>query len=134
MLFGEAVVVLNPAAAPKLLRAQKTLGQLLSKQRFVSAQLLELFGTSLWRELAERANAAARAIEAGLRGVPDVRVLYPVQANSAFVQVEPSVAELLAAEFRCQAAAVPEPATRIMASWDTEPSDVDRLVDAVRGA
>jgi threonine aldolase len=132
MLFGEAIVVLNPAAAPKLQRAQKTLGQLLSKQRYVSAQLLELFGTSLWRELAEQANAAAQAVGGELGAVPGVRVLYPVQANSVFVQVEPSVAGLLTTAFFCQPTAVPAPALRIMASWDTEAADVDRLVDAVR--
>ena len=132
MLFGEAIVVLDPATAPKLLRAQKTLGQLLSKQRYVSAQLLELFGTSLWRELAEQANRCARLLDEGLRPLPDVHVRHPVQANVAFVEATPAVAAMLADRFRCQTSREPVPSIRVMASWDTEPADVDDLVGAVR--
>ncbi len=131
MLFGEAIVVLDPATAPKLLRAQKALGQLLSKQRYVSAQLLELFGTSLWRELAEQANRCARLLDDGLRPLPGVHVRYPVQANVAFVEATPKIAAMLGDRFRCQTSREPKPSVRVMASWDTEPADVDELVGAV---
>ena len=132
MVFGEAIVVLDPAIAPRLLRAQKALGQLLSKQRYVSAQLLELFGTPLWRELAEQANRCARLIDDGLRPLPDVRVRYPVQANVAFVEGTPAVANMLVDRFRCQMSREPQPSVRVVASWDTEPADVEELVGAVR--
>ena len=48
LLYGEAVVVLNPAASDGLLYLRKLTMQLASKMRFVSAQLIALLDDDLW--------------------------------------------------------------------------------------
>ena len=82
LMLGEAVVVLDPAAAPHVDYVRKSSTQLASKMRFVSAQLEALLGTDLWLENATHANAMAQRLAAGLDGVVDIP--RPVQANAVF--------------------------------------------------
>ena len=59
LLFGEAVVVLDPEAADGLIYLRKMDMQLASKMRFVSAQLIALLEGDLWLRSAAHANAMA---------------------------------------------------------------------------
>jgi threonine aldolase len=132
LMFGEVVVVADAARAPAVARARKGLAQLGSKLRFASAQLIELYGSALWAELAAHANNRARELAARLEVFDAVTVRYAVQANAVFVHVPPAVATVLADQFWCQTFVVPERLVRLMCSWDTTDDDLDRVVDAVR--
>ncbi|MCU1509625.1 MAG: pantothenate kinase, partial [Glaciihabitans sp.] len=59
LLYGEAVVVLNPDASDGLLYLRKLNMQLSSKMRFVSAQLIALLTDDLWLRSAHHSNAMA---------------------------------------------------------------------------
>lgn len=132
LLFGEAVVVLRPEAAPGLLYLRKMNMQLSSKMRFVSAQLLALLDGDLWLRSARHANAMAQRLRAGVSGLDGVRLTQTPQANAVFAVLDRDVAERLRQQFRFYDW---DPATgevRWMCAFDTTESDVDDFVEALR--
>src|SRR5690606_15286342 len=86
-LGAEAVVAIRPEALPGLSYVRKLNMQLASKMRFLSAQLLALYGGDLWRRLARHSNAMAKRLGAGIESlgtggsVPGARLMLPVQSN-----------------------------------------------------
>ena len=104
----------------------------MAKLRFVAAPWAALLQSGAWLRNAEHANAMARRLEAALRGLPGVTILYPVQANAVFVRLPPGAAdELRRRGWHFYTIAGGE---RLMCSWDTEPADVDALVRDVAAA
>ncbi|ROS30605.1 low specificity L-threonine aldolase [Cellulomonas sp. PhB150] len=131
LLYGEAVVVLDPAADGGLGYLRKMDMQLTSKMRFVSAQLVALFESDLWLRSARHANAMAARLRSGLEGLPGVVVTRPTQANGVFVVFPAGVAEALRRRWRFYDWDVATGEARLMCSFDTTPGDVDELVAAV---
>lgn len=76
MMFGEAVVVLNPDAVRQMKHIRKMSMQLASKMRFVSVQLEALLAKDLWLRNARHANAMAQRLAAGVRETDGVEILY----------------------------------------------------------
>src|SRR5690554_2759632 len=66
LLYGEAVVVLNPEVSEGLLYLRKLNMQLASKMRFVSAQLIALLSDDLYLRSAGHANAMAARLRTAL--------------------------------------------------------------------
>jgi threonine aldolase len=132
LMLGEAVVVLDPAAAPHVDYVRKASTQLASKMRFVSAQLEALLGTDLWIENAAHANTMAQRLAAGLAG--HVEVPRPVQSNAVFARLPQHVIETLQEtyEFYVWDGTVGE--VRWMTAWDTTAEQVDEFVADVRRA
>ncbi len=133
--FAEVVVVREEATAQALHRLVKPSMQQSSKTRFVSAQLLALFGTDLWRRTAGAANAAAADLAAAVRSA-GVRTTRPVQANAVFAELPPQVAARAAARvpFHVWDPAY-SPATvevRLVASFDTTAADVEGFAAVLR--
>ena len=87
---AEAVVVFNPALADDLGFLRKRGGHLLSKMRFVSAQMEAWLASGLWLRLARHANAMADRLAAGLAAVPGAEIAFPVEANELFVRLPES--------------------------------------------
>ena len=133
-MAAEAVVVLDPAAAPGLRYVRKFDMQLASKMRFVAAQLLALYDGELWLRSATHANAMATRLAAGLAGVPGVRITQPTQANGVFAVLAPGVADEVRRRFRFYDWDRRTGEVRLMCAWDTTPEDVDALVAAVAAA
>lgn len=95
--LAEAVVILNPALIRDFEYWHKRMGQLPSKMRFVSAQLLALIEDDLWLTLARHANGMARRLAEGLSALEGVSLVYPQAANALFVTLPPALAEALQA-------------------------------------
>ena len=129
MLLGEAVVVLNPELDRGLDRLRKTSMQLASKLRFVSAQFLALLEGDLWLRNASHSNAMAALLREGLEGVP---ISHPVQANAVFVELPAAVRAELHEQFHFYDWDVARGQVRWMASFDTTPDDIQRLIKAVK--
>jgi threonine aldolase len=128
-LAAEAVVFFNPDLVRDFEFRRKRAGHLLSKSRFVAAQLLAYVETGLWQRNARRANDLARRIGRAAGAT----LLHPVEANEVFVQLgEPRKAQLRAQGFEfydwgpegCGEA-------RFVASWDQREADVETLVRAL---
>ena len=84
-LGADAVVFFDPAMARDFERRRKRAGHLMSKLRFVSAQLIAYFKKELWLNNARHANAMAMRMAEGLKAVPRAKLLHPVDANEVFV-------------------------------------------------
>jgi threonine aldolase len=131
LLYGEVVVVVNPDAAPQMLRIRKSAMQLGSKLRFVSAQFEALLGGDLYLRNAAQANAMAARLAAALQEVSGVTVLHPVEANAVFAKLPPGVADDLRREFAFSVWNERTGEVRLMCSFDTTEADVDSLAAAV---
>lgn len=81
---AEAIVVFDPALAESLSKRRMRAGQLLSKARFLAAQLLALTEDDYWIELAAHANAAAQTLAKAVATCPGARLAAPVEANEVF--------------------------------------------------
>lgn len=93
-MMAEAVVFFDPALADAFALRRKRAGQLLSKSRYLAAQLLAYVADGLWLRLAAHANAMALRLAEGLaaRGYPPI---HPVEANEVFVRLPEALAEAL---------------------------------------
>lgn len=136
-MAAEAVVVIDPDRVAGTDFIQKFSMQLASKQRFVSAQLLQLFGTDLWRRNAAHANAQAAKLGRALSEVPGVTLSRPTEVNATFPEVPPKVAEALRDRYLIHVwdtAPSGRPVLRIMCSFQTTDAQIGALVDCARRA
>lgn len=132
-LAAEAVVFFNPAMAEDFGYARKRGGHLVSKTRFLSAQLDAWLADDLWLRLSAHANAMADRLAAGIQGLPGVVLEHPVEANEVFVRLpEPAIAVLEAAEFGFYH--WPGGLVRLVTAFDTPAAAVDTLLSVLRGA
>ena len=78
-----------------LAERRKRAGHLLSKLRFLSAQLVAMLEQGRWLRYAAHANAMADRLAAGLAALPELRLVQPVEANELFVAMpDPWIAAL----------------------------------------
>lgn len=146
-LFGDAVVFLRPELADGFEFVRKQLGQLASKMRFVSAQFEALLGGELWLENARHANAMAARLADAVRGLCELEIAYPVEANAVFARLPRSAIDRLLAELpgeppfhawdagsAFRATGAESNLVRWMCAWDTTTDDVDAFAAAVRDA
>lgn len=132
MLYGECVLVLDPALDRGLANIRKHTMQLASKMRFVSAQLEALLADDLWLRSAGHANAMAARLAAGVAGVPGIEVVHPVQANGVFARLPRASAEAArAAGYAFYDWPSSPDMARWMCSFDTTEADVDGFVAAL---
>ncbi len=129
-LAAEAVVIFNPALADDFGYLRKRGGHLLSKMRFISAQLDSWLAEDLWLRLARHANAMADRMAAGLTALPGVELAYPVEANEVFVRLsEAAIAAAQAAHFHFHR--WDGPVLRLVTAFDTPAWAVDAFVKNV---
>lgn len=129
---GEAVVFFNRERAAEFDYRCKQAGQLGSKMRFIAAPWIAVLETGAYLRHAQHANHCAELLERGLHAIPGVRVLFPRQANSVFVQFPPGAAEALQAKGWIFYTFIGLGGARLMCSWDTTPADVNALLDDIR--
>ncbi|GGO41811.1 threonine aldolase [Streptomyces daqingensis] len=132
MLFGEAVIVLDPGAVGAMKHLRKLSMQLASKMRFISVQWDALLSGDLWLRNARHANAMAQRLAEGVKSVDGVEILYPVQANAVFARLPNEVSERLQKRFRFYFWDEAAGDVRWMCSFDTTEEDVDGFVAALR--
>jgi threonine aldolase len=89
-LAAEAVIFFDPACAAGMSERRKRGGHLISKHRFVAAQIEAYLADDLWLALARHANAMADRLTAGLAAAGLVPA-WPVEANEIFVALPPQV-------------------------------------------
>jgi len=132
LIFGEAVVVLDPARSTGLRYLRKLNMQLASKMRFISAQLVALLEGDLWLRSAAHANAMAQRLRAGVSGLPGVTVTQPTEANGVFAILPEGVADKLRESYAFYDWDPARREVRWMCAFDTTGDDVDGFVGALR--
>ncbi len=133
MAVGEAVIFFDPKLAKEFAYRCKQGGQLASKMRYLAAPWVTMLD-EVWLRNATHANTMAATLEAGLRDVPGVKIMYPRQANSVFVELPPAVADSLRARGWHFYDFIGFGTARLMCSWDTSAGDVTELVADARAA
>ena len=126
-MSAEALIFFKPELAEETLVRRKQAGHLLSKGRYLAAQLLALIEDDRWLANGRAANAAARA----LAEAAGARLVLPVEANELFVRMTADeAATLRAAGFDFYDWAPGE--VRLVTSWDQDMAAVEGLAAAIR--
>ena len=129
--IGEAVVFFNLELAEEFAYRCKQAGQLASKMRFLSAPWVGMLENSAWLRHARHANDMAQLLHDLL--VPlGVKILFPKQANSVFVELPQTVIRALWAKGWMFYTFIGAGGCRLMCSWDTTESEVQSLVDDIK--
>ena len=137
LLFGEAIVALDPSKSEGLIYLRKLNMQLASKMRFISAQLLALLTDDLYLRSAAHANAMA----ARLRGALEERIAagsisglsfsQVTQANAIFAILPNDAADRIRERVRFYDWNRAGGEVRWMCSYDTTEADVDNFVAVI---
>ncbi len=131
IMGGEAVVFFNREFAADFLYLRKQGMQLASKMRFIAAQFEALLTNDLWQRSAGHANRMARVLEAEVRKIPQVRVVWKVEANGVFAQIpRPAIAKIQERYF-FYPWIEEECIVRWMCSFDTTEEDVKDFAKVV---
>lgn len=132
ILLGEGILTLRSELAADLKYLRKMNMQLSSKMRFISAQLIELYGTELWRELASHSNAMATKLSQAVGDIEGVELVYPTQANGVFAQLPNEISDQLREHFRFYDWDRAAGQVRWMCSFDTTEEDVEAFISKLR--
>ena len=92
---AEALIFFDPDRAEGVPRSRKRSGHLLSKGRFLAAQLLAMVEGDVWLANARAANRAAGALA---QAAGAERLVHPVEANELFVRMTADEAASLRAQ------------------------------------
>lgn len=125
-MSAEALVFFKPELVEATRYRRKRGGHLLSKGRYLAAQLTAMLKDDLWLKNARAANDAAQILAAASSG----RLVYPVEANEVFVRMSPAEAASLRAQgFDFYDWAPGE--IRLVTSWDQSKGEVSALASAI---
>ena len=125
-MSAEALVFFRTDLADATLRRRKRAGLLLSKGRYLAAQILAMLDDDLWIENGRAANARAATLGAQAGG----RLVHPVQANELFLRATPAEAAALRAKgFDFYDWAPGE--IRLVTAWDSPVEAVAALAEAI---
>jgi threonine aldolase len=127
----DAIVVFTPELADGLAVQLRRAGQVWSKMRFASSQLMAYVEAGLWLRLATASNAAAARIAGGIAGLPGLRLVAPVEVNEIFLELPSAAMDALEQDgfqFYRRSATL----ARFVCRFDTSETDADALVAALR--
>ena len=124
MSTGEAVIFFKRELAHEFEYRCKQAGQLASKMRFMAAQWIGMLSGGAWLRNARMAGLLEQRIE----GLPGLRIMFPVQANSVFVEMPPELIDALHTRGWHFYTFIGQGGGRFMCSWDTTEADVSALV------
>ena len=125
-MSAEALIFFKPDLAAATLYRRKRAGLLLSKGRYLAAQILALLADDLWLDNARTSNAGATLLA---RAAGD-RLVNPVEANEVFLRVSPEeAARLRALGFDFYDWGPGE--ARLVISWNQHEEDIQPLADAI---
>jgi threonine aldolase len=134
IMGGEAVVFFQPDLSRDFLYLRKQSMQLASKMRFIAAQFEALLTDDLWRRSAEHANRMARALEKAISPIPEIKIVWKVEANGVFAQIPRHAIEKIKKHYFFYTWIEEDSIVRWMCSFDTTEEDIHKFADVVRKA
>ena len=123
-LGAEAVVFFDKKLGHDFLYLRKQGMQLASKMRFISAQFDALFTGDLWLKSARHANRMARLLQKELAKIPEVKIVYKVEANGVFAKIPRAAIAKLQKRYFFYVWNEQQSVVRWMCSFDTTEQDV----------
>ena len=131
LIMGESCVILNPALDIDMKYRRKQMTQLGSKMRFMAAQMECYLESGMWQRNAEHSNRMAQLLYKEVQAL-GVKVMYPVQVNSVFVQLPADVWHALQKEYFFYDWDEAQNVVRWMCSFDTTEEDIHSFVAALK--
>lgn len=138
----EAVVFFNPENAWEFELRRKRSAHLISKHRYLSAQMLAYLSDDLWLRSARQANANAARLAEGLHSVPGCAFLAQPQANMIFARLPRATHQRLHAagavyglhDGPLDSGAADEPLTcRLVCDWSIGEEQIASFVEIAQG-
>ena len=131
-MAAEAVIFFREELATAFGERRKRGGHLLSKMRFVSAQLEGYLREDVWLRAARNANAGAARLAAGLTAITGVELVRPVDANIVFAKLPVALLDTLErAGFGFYRVGT-DGTIRLVVAWSMSEAGIDGFLDAVR--
>ena len=132
-IAAEAIIFFKPELVGNLPFLMKRSGHLLSKMRFVSAQLEAYISNNVWLRNAKHANKMGKKLSEGLNLNQNIELAYPTHANEVFVKLPRPIIEHLNSEgYKMNEEELEGKAIRLVAAWNTKQSDIQELLDIVK--
>jgi threonine aldolase len=125
-LSAEALILFRPELRAATLYRRKRAGHLLSKGRYLAAQILALLEGETWLRNGRAANAAASRLAAAAGD----RLVLPAKANEVFLRVSAAEAQALRDQGFDFYDWGPGEA-RLVTAWDSDPETVEALAAAI---
>jgi threonine aldolase len=142
---AEAVIFFDPSRAGGMQERRKRGGHLLSKHRYLAAQIEAYLTDDLWLDLARHANRMADLLVERLAPT-GIKPVWPVEANEVFVPLSADADRRLkaagASYYPWASASLPAGLAiapgatvfRLVTSFSTTEAEVDRFAALARGA
>lgn len=130
VMTADAIVSFDEQVNAQLVYRLKRAGQVASKMRFQSVQLLAYLEQGLWLDLAKRANSAMQKLSAGLVQV-GVELVAKPQANMAFLKVSSAMADRLAENGLLFYRTAPD-VIRFVTSFSTTDDEIDEVLRRIK--
>jgi len=134
-LFGEAMVIVNPALQPDFRYYLKQHGALLAKGRALGVQFVGLFADGLYFELARHANRLAARLSAGIRSQgydflsqSSTNQIFPIFPHGLIERMQRDYGFYVWARLDAERAAA-----RLVTSWATPEDKVDQFLADLGG-
>jgi threonine aldolase len=131
-MVGDAVIFFDRDLAYEFEYRCKQAGQLASKMRYLSAPWAALLKDDLWLKNAKTANERAEQLYQAIRGIGALRILFPRQANSVFIELPVLVQERLKERGWRFYTFIGKGGCRFMCSWDTTEEDISSLTSDLK--
>ncbi|MDA9956963.1 low specificity L-threonine aldolase [Candidatus Pelagibacter sp.] len=132
-IAAEAIIFFNKDLVGNIAFLMKRAGHLLSKMRFVSAQLDAYISNDVWLRNARHANKMGKKLSDGLNNHSDINLAYPTEANEVFATFPRNKIKNLNSEgYKMNEDELDGKAVRLVAAWNTKDSDVDQLLGTLK--
>lgn len=132
MMYGEAVVILNPEIGADFKFIRKQGMQLASKMRYISAQFIAYLEDDFYLETARHANKMAKLLEQKLLEIPQITITQTVTANGIFAILPHRAIAELQQEYFFYIWNDSRSEVRWMTSFDTTEADIDGFIDKLK--
>ena len=132
-LAAEAIIFFKKDLVGNTAFLMKRAGHLLSKMRFVSAQLDAYISNDVWLKNARHANKMGKRLSEGLNNYSDINLSYPTEANEVFATFPRNKIEHLNSEgYTINEDEWDGKAVRLVAAWNTKDNDVDEFLEILK--
>ena len=132
-IAAEAIIFFNKDLVGNIAFLMKRAGHLLSKMRFVSAQLDAYISNDVWLRNARHANTMGKKLSDGLNNHSDIKLAYPTEANEVFAIFPRNKIEHLNSQgYKMNEEELDGKAVRLVAAWNTQENDVDELLETLK--
>ena len=132
-IAAEAIIFFKKDLVGNVAFLMKRAGHLLSKMRFVSAQLDAYITNDVWIKNARHANKMGKRLSEGLNNYSDINLSYPTEANEIFATFPRNKIDNLNSEgYTINEDEWDGKAVRLVTAWNTKDNDVDEFLEILK--